>query len=101
MLTAAPDNDVRVTFTSRDTDKADSPAAHTFTTGNWNRPHTVTLSVDDEPANPVDTDDDSVTIDIETSVQGQESDPFHGLTESVTVKIEDDTRPASRLTRKR
>ena len=95
VLTSQPTDDVLVTFTSSDTDKADSPAAHTFTTENWNQAHTVSLRVDDEPDTPpLNTEDDSVTITIRTTVaagQGEE-DPFHGLTDTVAVTIEDDDK---------
>ncbi len=93
VLTSQPTDDVLVTFTSSDTDKADSPAAHTFSTNNWNQAHTVALDVDDEPDTPpLNTDDDSVTIMIATSVTDDEADPFHGLTGSVAVTIEDDDK---------
>ena len=91
VLTSEPSQDVTVTFESSDTDKAESPAEHTFSTSNWNQPHTVSLNVTDE-TDTADLTDDSVTITIRTAVTDDDADPFHGLTDTVAVTIEDDDK---------
>ncbi len=91
VLTSEPSQDVTVTFESSDTDKAASPAEHTFSTSNWNQLHTVSLSVTDE-TDTADLTDDSVTITIRTAVTDDDADPFHGLTDTVAVTIEDDDK---------
>ena len=92
VLTGQPTGTVTVEITSSDTAKVDNPQDESFSSGTWNEPQGVELTIQTD----IDTVDDTVTLMMTTTAEADDA-PFNGLTASFTVNISDVNKAGIKL----